>query len=376
MRLPWGTVSKCGPIAQLNCYDYWMSASAPATLPLFDNAQAWYGPEMARQDKWSRTLDEANLAEIDAAIRHALSRRIGPAALRKEDFPLPGLAETLDEVRRELLFGRGFFLLRGMPVERYSPLEAALAYLGIGSHLGEAVSQNGKGHILGHVKNLNLDIRDPEVRFYQTNALLEFHSDFSDLVGLLCLRTSRTGGASSIVSSTTVWNEMVKRRPDIAEAMLGPIYYTRAGEVAPGMKRYSEMPAFTPWGGRMIAFYRSRTTAGKAQALPEVPRLTPKQREGMDFVEHLASDPGLRMDMDFRPGDIQLLCNHYVLHSRSAYEEWPEPDRRRHLLRLWLACADGPEIPPFMLADGRTSAGRPNGILIPGMPLRAPLDAE
>ena len=112
----------------------------------------------------------------------------------------------------------------------------------------------------------------------------------------------------------------------------------------------------------------------KAQAFEEVPRLTPAQIEALDLVGAVASDPAIRLDMDFRPGDMQFLCNHSILHSRTAYEDFPEPDRRRHLLRLWLACADGPALPPCITSDfqGSTASGRPDGIAIPGVPLVAP----
>jgi hypothetical protein len=113
----------------------------------------------------------------------------------------------------------------------------------------------------------------------------------------------------------------------------------------------------------------------KAQAFDEVPRLTPAQTEALDFVQVLCDDPAIRLDMDFRPGDMQFLCNHSVFHSRTAYEDWPEVERRRHLLRLWLASDDGPELPPNISADfqGATASGRPDGIRIPGVPLVAPL---
>lgn len=119
-----------------------------------------------------------------------------------------------------------------------------------------------------------------------------------------------------------------------------------------------------------------RSFIQKAQAFDDVPRLTAAQIEALDLVDALAGDPALRLDMDFRPGDMQFLCNHSVFHSRTAYEDWPEPGRRRHLLRLWMASADGPELPVDMTTNfqGRTDSGRPNGIRLPGQPLVAPLE--
>ena len=249
------------------------------------------------------------------------------------------------------------------------------SFWGIGLYLGEAVSQNGKGHVLGHVANLGLDYADPETRGYQTKAGLNYHTDFSDLVGLLCLRTPQSGGLSRISSSTAIWNEMVRRRPDLARILLDPVYYTRWGEVGAGMKPYYGMPVFSPCAGRMVVTY-VRSGIRKAQLMPEVPRLSLIQEEALDLFDSLAADPAIYLSMEFRPGDIQMLCNHWIVHSRTSFEDWPEAERRRHLLRLWLACDGGPTVPASFtaVAQPATRSGRPAGIQVPGVPLSAPLD--
>jgi hypothetical protein len=357
-----------------------MPALATKNEPLrvYDNAQAWYGAQMAKQFDWIHVLSEREISELDRAVAAVENAGIALLDLRREHFPLDELASKLAELRHELLHGRGFFLARGVPVERYTPNQAAIAFLGIGHHMGEPVSQNGKGHILGHVKNLGLDFKDSEVRGYQTSARLDYHTDYSDVVGLLCLKTSRAGGSSSIVSSTTLWNEMVRRRPDLAHALEAPLHYTRWGEIPAGKKRYSDVPVFNHWKDRMIAFRNTRATIMKAQAFPEVPRITPLQLEALDFLETLENDPSLHLAMEFQPGDMQFVCNHCILHARTEYEDWPEPEKRRHLLRLWLACDGGPELPSFMAGDfqGRTASGRPDGIHVPGVPFKVPQEAE
>lgn len=351
--------------------------SAPQ-LATFDNAQAWYGRDMEPRQDWIYTLDGQDLEEIDRAIRSADAAVDDLVQLRPEHFPLPEFASRLAELRVDLLHGRGFFLLRGFPVGQYSARQCAIAFLGLGHHLGEPVSQNGKGHILGHVKNLGLDFSDPETRGYQTAAKLAFHTDYSDVVGLLCLKTSRSGGASTIVSSTTLYNEMVKRRPDLARELLQPICYTRWGEIPEGKQRYGEVPVFMPKAGRLVSFLNTRATILKAQRFPEVPRLSDRQIEALDMLDDLAQERDIYMAMEFRPGDMQFVCNHSVLHARTAYEDWPEMERRRHLLRLWLACEGGPELPDCLTTNfqGRTDSGRPNGIEVPGVAFKAPLEAE
>ncbi|MBM3347372.1 MAG: TauD/TfdA family dioxygenase [Betaproteobacteria bacterium] len=343
-------------------------------LPIFDNEQSWYGPDMAARDDWIHEFTRAQVAEIDAAVKQAEAVP-DIIDIGREHFAVPSLAPLLQRVHRETLHGRGFILLRGIPVERYTVRQAAIAYWGLGLYLGEAVSQNGKGHVLGHVTNLGLDYADPEVRGYQTSARLNYHADSSDLVALLCLRASKSGGLSSIASSTTLWNELVRTRPDHARTLMQPLYYTRWGEIPEGKQPWAEINVFTPCNGRMIASY-VRSSINKSQTLPSVPRLTPAQVEAMDCLDALAADARIHLDMEFRPGDIQILCNHSILHSRTAYVDWPEVEKRRHLLRLWLACDDGPVLPQFMIDrfQGLTAGGRPDGIRVPGMCLVAPLD--
>ena len=346
-----------------------------ARLPVFNDERSWYGTAIAQRRDWFHELTPVELAELDAAVDGALARGQDMVHMTERDFSLPVLAPRLKDIRRNVLHGQGFVLLRGWPSIERSMAQNAMAFMGLGTHLGEPVSQNAKGHVLGHVANLGLDFKDPSSRGYQTNADLSFHTDAGDIVGLLCIRPAREGGLSRIASSTTVWNELVKRRPDLAEVLRTPYAHSRSGEIGEGQKRYFMLAPFQPHQGRMIAalvpaFIR------KARAFEEVPPLTRAQTEALKLVDTLASEPAIRLDMDFRPGDMQFLCNHSILHARTSYEDWPEVERRRHLLRLWLSSHDGPALPDNITSEfqGRTVSGRPNGVRVPGVPLNAPLD--
>ncbi len=347
----------------------------PAALHSFHDAANWYGPQMALRCDWFIQLTPSELAELDSVVDSAIARRLDQVTMTEHDFPLPLLAPRLRAVRHDVLHGRGFALLRGWPSTERTMAQSAMAFRGIGAHLGEPVSQNAKGHMLGHVANLGLDYADPSTRGYQTTADLKFHTDGGDMVGLLCIRPSRNGGLSRIASSTTVWNEVVRRRPDLAQVLAEPFCFSRVGEVRPDQQRFFRSPIFQPCEGRMIALL-VQSFIQKAQAFDEVPRLTAAQTEALEFVDTLSGDPAIRLDMDFRPGDMQFLCNHSIFHSRTSYEDWPEPERRRHLLRLWLSSPEGPALPPSITNDfqGATASGRPDGIHIPGTPLIAPLE--
>jgi hypothetical protein len=274
-----------------------------------------------------------------------------------------------------VLNGRGFLLMRGLPVERWTIREAATAYFGLGAHLGSARSQNGKGHVLGHVQDLGLDVQDPNVRIYQTNARQTFHTDSCDVVGLLCLKTAQSGGLSALVSSTTIFNEMRRRRPDLLTLLFEPIATDRRGEVPKGRKPYFEIPVFTWYKGLLTAMYQ-RQYIDSAQRFPDAPPLTPAHIEALDLFDSLADDPGLHMFMEFKPGDIQLVHNHTLLHDRTGFVDWPEPERRRHLLRLWLAANDARPLPEiFAERYGGVTVGDRGGIVVPGTRLHAPLQA-
>ena len=340
----------------------------------YDHACAWAGPAMAARDDWIHSLTAQEVDEIDHAVRGAIAADTDLVTMTAADFPLPTLGPTLRAIRADLLHGCGVALLRGWCTAERTLRESATAFFGIGTHLGEPISQNGQGHVLGHVANLGKDYSDPTTRGYQTKAQLRFHSDGGDIVGLLCIRPGRSGGLSQVASSTTIWNELVRRRPDLARQLQLPYWFSRVGELSPGQPRTYQMSLFRECEGRMIAFL-VQSMIEKAQAFPEVPRLTELQREALQFVEELAGDPSVRLDMDFRPGDMQFLLNHSTFHSRTAYEDWPEPERRRHLLRLWLSCEDGPALPSNSAdgPQGKTATGRPAGINLKGVERVAPL---
>ena len=339
-------------------------------------AAAWYGPEIAKRTDWQMPLSGAEIAEVEAATQALVARDADIAVLKPRDFPLPTLGPKLkSRVDDEVLNGRGFLLLRRLPVERWSMRESATAFFGLGAHLGSARSQNGKGHVLGHVQDLGLDVNDPNVRIYQTHERQTYHTDSCDIVGLLCLKTARSGGLSALVSSTTIFNEMRRRRPDLLKLLFQPIATDRRGEVPEGQKPFFEIPVFNWHQGYLTAIYQ-RQYIDSAQRFPEAPRHTPQLVEALDMFDQLANDPALNTFMEFKPGDVQLVHNHTMLHDRTGFEDWPEPERRRHLLRLWLAADAARPLPDvFAQRYGSVTIGDRGGIIVRGTKLHAPLQA-
>ena len=339
-------------------------------------AAAWYGPDVSRRSDWLMPLAAAEVAEVEAATRALVARNADIAAITARDFPLPTLGAKLRaRADDEVLNGRGFLLLRGLPVERWSMAESATAFFGLGAHLGSARSQNGKGHVLGHVQDLGLDVKDPNVRIYQTHERQTYHTDSCDIVGLLCLKTAKSGGLSALVSSTTIFNEMRRQRPDLLQLLFQPLATDRRGEVPEGQKPYFEIPVFNWHKGYLTAIYQ-RQYIDSAQRFADAPRLSPQQVEALDMFDRLANDPKLNLFMEFKPGDVQLVHNHTMLHDRTGFEDWPEPERRRHLLRLWLAADGGRPLPEiFAQRYGTVTVGDRGGIIVRGTKLHAPLEA-
>ncbi len=230
--------------------------------------------------------------------------------------------------------GPGFVRLRRFPVDTLTDAEIERAYLGLGRVLGEPVGQDRDANVLSHIRDERLPAA-PGVRKYRTNLRQDFHSDGSDLVGLLCLNSARSGGESKIVSAHAVYNEMLSRSTDLLDVMYQPMPWDRNDEQSIGEPPYFELPPIIDIDGLPRLFFIAWYIRD-SQRHPQAPRLTDEQRAALDLVESIANDPAFHIQMVFEPGDIQFLNNTTVLHSREAYVDEDDPARRRHLLRLWL----------------------------------------
>lgn len=337
---------------------------AIALKPVVDPAD-WSAKEMTESGEWIFEFSPEHVSELEAAVERTQAKRLGILDIGRADFPLPTLGPRLDELREQLLEGIGFVQMRGFPIRRLDRLTAATAYWGIGTYLGRALPQNAQGHMLGHVIDRGHTQANPDQRGYQTRETLDFHSDSCDIVGLLCLQPSKSGGVSKIVSTVAIYNEMLRRRPDLAEELCNPFAMDRRGEVPEGKKPYYELPVFSFRDGYLSTRW-ARVHIESAQRFEDVPRLTSRQSEALDLFDTLTEE--LHMGIRFEPGDIQFLHNHVISHSRTEYEEHEEPERKRHLLRLWLNSEGGRPLVPGFAERIAT------GIVVKGMKLQAPID--
>jgi len=345
--------------------------------PKLHDRSVWYGSELAERDDWIEQLSEGEIGEVNRAIDQLEKTDSDVetiASLGPQDIPLARLGPRLRGVLEEVMKGRGFVLIRGLPVERWTKRQAAIAFLVVGVHLGDLRMQNAEGHLLGHVRDLGRSSEDPNTRIYQTHERQTFHTDSCDVVGLMCLQTAKSGGLSSLVSSTTIFNEMRRRRPDLLSVLLQPIETDRRGEVPEGSKPYFNIPVFNYHDGLVSAIYQ-RQYIESARRFPGVKPLSALQIEALDLFDQLANDPKLNLMMELEPGDIQLVHNHTILHDRTAFEDYLEPDRKRHLLRLWLAPPGARPLPEvYAERFGSITPGDRGGVVVAGAKPRIPFD--
>lgn len=340
-----------------------LSSAGPEALATVSSPHGWNRADLERDSSWVTPLTPAQIADFEQALRHALAADKPFFALSRHDFPLGGdAAAVLKAVVGETQIGRGFQVLRGFPVDRWRVDELRLLFWCIGLHLGVARPQGRDSRFLNDVRDIGVDYRSATGRGYSSKSALDFHADGSDLVGLMCLRTARAGGTSLISSSIRAWNEMVATRPDLARELTGLFTFGRQGEQAPEEAPYYEAPV-VGWKDGRFACRHIRNHINTAQRVfPEVPRLTEAQIAALDLFDSTLGRDDLCFHMQFEPGDIQLINNHIVLHSRTDYEDHDDPALKRHLLRLWLASPHAQALPDnWAVAYKDTRAGAVRG---------------
>jgi len=296
---------------------------------------AWYGRDLVNDGSWIVHLGPGHLTEIATAVESVARRGLPFAALTKDDFPMPTLGPQLRQWQDEIVNGRGFYVLRGLNTEAYSDEQVGTIFWAIGLHLGRAVTQNPKGDLLGHVYDHGRHYGNIDVRGYETNAHLPFHTDSGDVVGLLCLRRSKSGGLSSVVSAVTIHNEILRRHPEyLAPLYRGFHYIRREAALTESPVTPHRLPVFGARDG-LVSVRLIRNQINAACTKTGVP-LEPIEKAALDLFDELAYDPAIHLDMDLQQGDIQFCNNYVMLHSRTAFEDYPEIERRRHMVRLWL----------------------------------------
>jgi len=304
--------------------------------PVVDNAN-WIGADIASGDGWKHQLDIHEIRDLKSMATVIRPKLGGDAnrlmSISKDQFNIGSLAKRLRNLYRNLKQGSGIALLKGLPIDELELIDVAIIYWGIGRHLGEATPNNSDGDMLGHVMDLGKKQSDPNSRGYQTRETMDYHCDQSDIVALICIRGAKSGGESRVASSVAMYNELLRRHPEYAQALTKPLYWTKHGEYADGERPWYRSAVFNFFNGQLCTSFGPKHIL-KGHNLPDIPALTGVQREAIRVAEQIADQQ--RCDMIFEPGDIQFLNNYVALHTRSEFEDFDEPERKRLLWRLWL----------------------------------------
>jgi hypothetical protein len=358
---------------------------AEVSQPLTGRA-GWYGKDLEQSGAWIRSLTDTHRAELDAALTQVKRAGFPLFGFERDDFPLTTTATLLAEISDELENGPGAIRLRGLPVDRYSDEDMRQIFWGLGKHLGTAVYQNARGELMG-------EVRDETKLAEKTYAALEagkvvssrararstgplrWHTDRCDVIALLCVRNAKAGGVSKLTSIVTIYNEILRQRPDLLALLCQDYWRARPGDedgVAP--TRAFALPVFGVQDGKLTCQY-SRTYVEQAQEFPEVPRLTAAQNEALDLLAEVAEETCLYAP--FVPGDIQLLNNHVIFHGRTAYEDDSSSHQERLLFRLWLSMPNSRRLPQgFDKLWGSAEPGAlRGGVTQPATGARIPLAA-
>jgi hypothetical protein len=324
--------------------------SAVVRTPVDDPA-AWRGEDLAARNDWVISFDTALIAELDAALDQVEARGIEALDIRKEDFPLPRFSAMRDSILSALEGGLGFVLMRGLPMAHWDEARSRRVLYGLGTHLGWAEPQDGAGNRLHDVRDIGREFgSDDNIRYFQTSHAIKFHNDGADMFALCCLHAGRSGGLSRLVSAVELFNEIARRRPDLAEVLQQPFHFDARGQ-HPGGDRCQVIPIYS-FERDAISIISKTDYIYSAQRFDGVPRLSAAQQEALELLKSIPEEPGMTLEFHLQQGDTLIASNHVALHGRTAFTDEPSSAPPRHMLRLWLTIPNGRPLPPHY-ADTR-----------------------
>src|SRR6516162_9191935 len=239
----------------------------PVYAAPIDHPGAWKVADFKSPGGYTIELGATQLGDIERAVRQIKAAGLGLDDLQREHFEVPSLRPVIDEIRHQIKDGRGFVVVRRLPVEDYSKDEIGMIFWGIGTYLGRGLSQSVLGDRLGHVKDFSRE--DPLARAYRNRQELSPHTDSCDLVGLACLRNAKSGGVSQLTSALTVHNVMLEEYPESLERLYCGYVFHRRGEEKPGDLPHTpyRVPVYSNTEGKVSARYvRTYVEAGEAAA--------------------------------------------------------------------------------------------------------------
>lgn len=312
----------------------------------FNTMSGWTAQELERDTSWVVRLPASVSNNLIDVARGVLAREKNLFAMTRKDFNFSApVREVIDFAAEEINRRSGITLLKGIPVDELDAQTIEVLYWGLGLHLGIPRPQGKMSQFISHVRNEGGTYRSTQGRGYNTNSKLDFHSDGSDIVGLICVKQAVEGGNSMVTHSIRAFQELRKERPDLAEALMGPFVFSRQGEQASDEPPYYRASIVGEKNGQLFCRYIRNHINSAQLTFDDIERLSPVQIEAMDSFDRMLQREDLCYHMRLEKGDVQLLNNHFVLHSRTEYVDHPDPAEKRHLMRLWLSSYQGQALP-------------------------------
>ena len=252
------------------------------------------------------------------------------------------------DIRELVLHGRGFALVRNLPVGELCEAGVTRLLWGIGQHIGIPQPQDSAGALLHHVRDTGAQVQGRDnIRTFQTKEAQPWHNDGGDMFLLLCRKVASSGGKSYLVSAHRVFNELLARDPRLVQTLQQDFYFDARGQQLPGQLPVQRAPIYH-WHGEHMFVLHKRHYIELAQRFPDVPTLTVEQREAIDAIEEICDDPRFHLAFHLEPGDLEIANNFAVLHKRGAFDQNTDSISERHMLRLWLGLPDGWHLPEVL----------------------------
>jgi len=291
-----------------------------------------WGAEMRDTKELLQPFSQEFLNDLDSCLNSACARAITAETVTQEDFSTPAIDATMQKLLRDLRGGAGLVISRGINAAAYGPEALEVIYMGLGMHLGNAVSQSSYGDVLGHVA-----VRDKNsARGYTSDRQLELHTDSAEIICLMCVRKSVTGGESVFASSLKIRDVIARERPDLLQVLQTGYPYHRRGEEHPDMEPITpyNIPVFSEKDGIISCRYVREIIEVAYRDLGK--DLNGIEKEALDYFDEVANRPEISFDFQLEPGDIAWMSNYQVLHARRSFENPDDLSCGRLLYRLWL----------------------------------------
>ena len=304
-----------------------------------EGPSAWRRADIRTED-YRVVLSPPCLDEIRRVVDEIRAHPLPTILHTPADFDMTNCHAAMAEVRRILKQGVRFAVVDRLPVEELSKDEAEAVYWLLASMVARPVAQKLDGTMIYNVwdtgkqalpgSGVRPDSTNIEIRFHIDNA---YNTTPPEIVGLLCLRTAKSGGTSRVLSFQTVYNALLARHQELLPRLYEPFWFDRQREFFPGEPDTFSAPVFEDGDELRARFSVHQINSGYAMRGERV------DNQGVAALAAMLEtfeDPEIPIDFEFQPGEIQFVDNRTLGHSRTEYEDHPEPDRRRHLVRLWL----------------------------------------